>query len=677
MRSKLRNRVIMLSLLGFVGSQVAFGQEYVVTRLDMGPDVFSFGASHINNYGQIVGTWTHADTFEIHGFVHDGEMRDLGLGMYPRAISDDGFITGNNAGGEAFLYDPNTDSFSPLGTLGGVTSVGNGVNDLGEAAGESDMAGTTPNRAFLYTGGAMIDLGTPTNIGTLVTDYTKANGLNDAGLVVGEALVGFGGERWAIPFVYDSSDPGATMLKISGSFVSGSAWALNELGHVAGWKSDNEDFWGHAFLHDGITMTDLGTIPGKAHTIATAVNNLDVVVGQAFGEWVWADWCQCNVWTNNIKRAFIYSNSQILDLNTMIPDDETGELTIPLGINDSGKILTPLGGEIVVLSPIVTADPNDDGHVDLADFASFVDCLAGADADPAPASSMHPAECIRLVDFDRDYDVDTADFARLQVWMTDPGRVLGSVAYTGTATGDIHVTATGTETGFQYHAIIAGPGPFTIDLWRTDDYEVSAFLDSNGNGVREAGEPWAPAMTNPIHVQGKGGLVENILVDLGPYALEGLVAYEDATPAPGVTISVQGPTVASTSTGADGTYFLADLLGGDYIVSPSDPIRYFYPFDAAVQLVGQDVAGVDFETHDLPTGEVDGETMGLVAAVDLQNYSISIDVAGNMIVVYVYADTTYSGFATMLEEVTLGHVIEAQFYTPSNLAVHIDTDPAG
>jgi hypothetical protein len=45
--------------------------------------------------------------------------------------------------------------------------------------------------------------------------------------------------------------------------------------------------------------------------------------------------------------------------------------------------------------------------------------------------------------------------------------------------------------------------------------------------------------------------------------------------------------------------------------------------------------------------------------------------------VYVYADTVYSGFAATLEEVTVGHAIEAQFYTPSNLAVHIDTDPVG
>jgi hypothetical protein len=313
--------------------------------------------------------------------------------------------------------------------------------------------------------------------------------------------------------------------------------------------------------------------------------------------------------------------------------------------------------------------------LDLDDFATFADCLTGPNTDPAPSAPMLTAHCVQLFDLDRDYDVDLADFARLQEWMGHPGRIMGTVEYTGTDIGDTIVAATGAAAGFEYTATLAEAGPFLIELWRTDDYAVSAFLDANGNGARDAGEPWAPAQTTPLHVQGERGLADDVFIDLGPYTLNGQATYDDGTPAPGVALTTTGPTATTVSTGLDGSYLFGALLGGDYVITPSDPDRYFYPFDAALTVVGDDVAGIDFEAHDLPTGEVDGEESGVVSAVDLAAYSITIDVGGEPLVVYVYADTVYSGFATKLQEVTVGHAIEAQFYTPSNLAVHIDTDP--
>jgi probable HAF family extracellular repeat protein len=173
---------------------------------------------------------------------------------------------------------------------------------------------------------------------------------------------------WAVPFSFDTAAPGATMLKLSGGYVSGSAWAVNDLGHVVGWASGNEDTWGRAFLHDGIVMTSLGTLSGKSYSIATAVNGLDEVVGQAFGEWVWYPCCGW-LWTNSIKRAFLYRDGVITDLNTMMPAGTVGYLTVPVGINDSGKILCPLDQETVLLVPFAAADPDGDGNVSLADFA--------------------------------------------------------------------------------------------------------------------------------------------------------------------------------------------------------------------------------------------------------------------------------------------------------------------
>ncbi len=671
-----RETLMAACIMALVGVGPVWGQSYFVTHIAPLSNESTSSARAMNNYGHIVGVWTATGSSALQGYYYDGVKYDLGVGVEPQAISDNGWVTGLLASGEAFVYDHATGMIEPLGTLGGPTSVGVGVNAFGEVAGESQMPNPTPNRAFLYRDGVMTDLGVPSNVGGLAPDYTKANGLNGSGLVVGEALVRSGGEAWAVPFFYDAADPKPTMLKLSGVYSSGSAWALNAVGHIVGWASTNIETWGRGFLHDGATMTNLGTIPGKAYTIATSVNNLDEVVGYGFGEWIFLPCCG-NVWTNNIRRAFIWQNGTIVNLNTLKPTDVEGDLTIPVAINDSGKILVSLGSETVVMSPIITADGDDDGDIDLGDFASFADCYGGPGADPDPTPPMIPPTCIRLFDFDQDYDVDMSDFARLQVKISQPGIVSGMVEYTGFDQGTVFVTASEVSgDGFAYETAITGPGTFEIEVWRTGDYDVSAFLDANGNGILDAGEPFAPSLGNPFHTVGEGGFVADVLVDLGPYAVAGSVAYTDGTPVSDVTILVAGPTPDETVTDADGTFAVADLLGGDYVVTASDAALYFYPFDGAFPLIGGDAAGVDFEAHDFPTGEVDGEAMGLVSAVDPANFSITIDEEGVLTIVYVYADTTFSGAATSIGEVTVGHMIEAQFYSSVNLAAQIDTDPS-
>jgi len=146
---------------------------------------------------------------------------------------------------EAFLLDFPGGTPEHLGTLGGASSSALGLNDLGEVVGVSDMIAPTPDHAFLHDGGSMQDLGT-------LGDYTIGHGVNAAGLVVGEALVGTF-DQYAVPFVYDSSDPAPAMQQLSGPYISGSARAVNAAGHVVGWKSNNDDTWGRAFLHDGTT----------------------------------------------------------------------------------------------------------------------------------------------------------------------------------------------------------------------------------------------------------------------------------------------------------------------------------------------------------------------------------------------------------------------------------------
>jgi probable HAF family extracellular repeat protein len=76
-----------------------------------------------------------------------------------------------------------------LGTLGGSYSAAELINDFGQAAGFSGVAGDSTFHAFAWKHDAMIDLGT---LGK--DNYSRAFGMNDAGWVVGQSWL-FDGEN--------------------------------------------------------------------------------------------------------------------------------------------------------------------------------------------------------------------------------------------------------------------------------------------------------------------------------------------------------------------------------------------------------------------------------------------------------------------------------------------------
>ena len=104
-------------------------------------------------------------------------------------INASGQVTGEavTAGGvlHAFLYTPGSGMID-LGTLGGGSSKGYGINARGQVTGEAVTAGGVLH-AFLYTpGSGMIDLG------TLGGGSSKGYGINARGQVTGEAVTAGG-----------------------------------------------------------------------------------------------------------------------------------------------------------------------------------------------------------------------------------------------------------------------------------------------------------------------------------------------------------------------------------------------------------------------------------------------------------------------------------------------------
>ena len=102
--------------------------------------------------------------------------------------------------------------------------------------------------------------------------------------------------------------------------------AINNRGQVVGQSDVPGDTFTHAFFWQNGVMTDLGTLPGDANSIATDINDQGEVVGVS-----------CDA-TSTICRAFLWENGVMTDLNALIPSDSPLFLTYGAGINDRGEI---------------------------------------------------------------------------------------------------------------------------------------------------------------------------------------------------------------------------------------------------------------------------------------------------------------------------------------------------
>jgi probable HAF family extracellular repeat protein len=102
-----------------------------------------------------------------------------------------------------------------LGTLGGSSSFGEGVNANGDATGYSFLGDNSTQHAFLFTsGGGMVDLNTLIGAGTGWV-LLNAEAINDSGMIVGFGT--FGGQMHA--FLLDPlliPEPGITSLLVAG-----------------------------------------------------------------------------------------------------------------------------------------------------------------------------------------------------------------------------------------------------------------------------------------------------------------------------------------------------------------------------------------------------------------------------------------------------------------------------
>ena len=164
-------------------------------------DLGTFGgttsqAYGINVFGAMTG-FAHTATEDAHAFRYtdSGGLVDLGtLGgrsSIGYGIAPSGEVVGSaylpgDAGPHAFLHDGGT--IHDIGTLGGSTSTAFAINAAETIVGESTSA-QGGSRAFVYAGGAMVDLNTITS-GLGGATLTTATAINDAGQIVAMSCTG-------------------------------------------------------------------------------------------------------------------------------------------------------------------------------------------------------------------------------------------------------------------------------------------------------------------------------------------------------------------------------------------------------------------------------------------------------------------------------------------------------
>jgi probable HAF family extracellular repeat protein len=222
-----------------------------------GPDAW---AGLVNERGQVVGISYTSST--------------------PNAIN--GGCAPNVPAQNPFFWEKDTGMID-MGTFGGTCGVANAINNQGQVAGQSYLAGNLKAHAFLWDEKSSPQL---RDLGTLGGDNAAALWINEAGFVVGLA---------------DVPNPPS---------CSGLACVH------------------HGFLWKDSVMTDLGSLGTDPCSRAISINAIGQIVGSTAA-----------VCGGNLSRGFLWENGgPAVDLNSLVPAGSGLTLNEPIYINDRGEI---------------------------------------------------------------------------------------------------------------------------------------------------------------------------------------------------------------------------------------------------------------------------------------------------------------------------------------------------
>jgi probable HAF family extracellular repeat protein len=234
------------------------------------------------------------------------------------AINANGDVVGwsfGQAGTRAFLYTNAGGMVALPGLPDRPRTVARDINDAGAIVGSANAGGTDLGHAVLWSDGSVQDLGT---LGT--GSYSEAWGVNNLGQVVGWSDTN-GGSLGVHAFLYSQAEG---LVDLTPESDTGSARDINDAGQVTGYKTALGGY--RAFRWQGGTFTDLGALPGFAHSFGWAINASGQVAGNSTSA------------SGNSERLCRFTDgSGLQNLGG------TGEHNVALGINAIGQVVGTRG----------------------------------------------------------------------------------------------------------------------------------------------------------------------------------------------------------------------------------------------------------------------------------------------------------------------------------------------
>jgi probable HAF family extracellular repeat protein len=280
-------------------------------------------ATALNNLGEVIGTCTAQDGSNSQGFVWTPSNLMIPIpkfpgGIYanPFAINDSSQIVGDANGNgisccHAFLYSGG--SLVDLGTPRGATnSTARGINNHGQILVFADTVSTGEfNSDYLYSAGAF-DSVSP----------CCAQALNDSLQIVGTMFVNAQNLRHAFLSTAGSVTDLGILPNTDSASIGSFGMAINNLGQVVGYSGTHAFRW---TLIEG--MRDLGTLSNDSYSQAYGINDLGSAVGVSsdpFGN----------------SRAFLWTpNIGLLNLNALLVVSDGWQLGGATSINNAGQIV--------------------------------------------------------------------------------------------------------------------------------------------------------------------------------------------------------------------------------------------------------------------------------------------------------------------------------------------------
>jgi probable HAF family extracellular repeat protein len=299
----------------------------------------------IDQFRRVVGDAEAAPNSDNHALLFAGAAQDLGV--LP-------LINPFSVPGAPEFRISTARGISPL-TGGGLVVVG--------FSGVFSFAGTGIDRAFIWTGASLVEIGTLMPVPGLPGSFlgnSQAYGANSNGLVVGAsdiAALGPAATPLRRAFVYDLSTrqmgPLPTLWPAQntpGTYLGNcEARGINDQGQIVGFSDTGQvdaqsNMIRHAFVYDLATqqMRDLGTllsmqgapVASAGNSEARAINRFGQIVGVSDGR---------DTSGAGVQRAFLYDGGSLRDLRTLLPDpnNPNGFLgnSEANGINDNGVVV--------------------------------------------------------------------------------------------------------------------------------------------------------------------------------------------------------------------------------------------------------------------------------------------------------------------------------------------------